>query len=196
MGRSAGCRSDRLLMLLAVTLAGRQVVGLAQLRSTLAWLEGDDVVPYLPDRPLDHSAPPVAVHFVVPVLREQSHVGDMIVWFASLLSALPESTLTVVTSERETRERERALARFRSSPDGRRSEWSRVLTPDECTALAAAIDATVGLDVGSRHRAASAALARFPTTGTWWRRASQVSRTAEVGFGTRTTPARGARPRR
>jgi hypothetical protein len=50
-----------------------------------------------------------ALHMVLPVLWEQAHVGAAIRWFAALARELPGSTVTVVTTAREEREREHLI---------------------------------------------------------------------------------------
>ncbi|WP_173062017.1 hypothetical protein [Phytohabitans houttuyneae] len=47
-----------------------------------------------------------ALHMVVPVLWEQAHVEAALRWFAALTTELPGSTVTVVTTAREERERQ------------------------------------------------------------------------------------------
>lgn len=89
----------RLLTAAVVAVAARHIVGLVQLRSTLAWLgrAGHSARSERRDAP--------GIDFVVPVLNEQEHVPAMIEWFSQLLDQTPGSTLTVVSTERETRER-------------------------------------------------------------------------------------------
>ena len=99
----AGRFWTRLLGAATVAVAGRQVVGMLNLRSTLSWLgEGPTSAAVVDTVPREAAFP---VHFVVPVLHEQAHVVAMMTWFSALLQQLPGSTLTVVTSERETTER-------------------------------------------------------------------------------------------
>jgi hypothetical protein len=83
-------------------VAARHAMGAWRLRQTTAFLSSARL-------PTDQAGgrgdvPPL--HMVVPVLWEQDHVGTALEWFATLLRQLPGSTLTVVTSGREDRERE------------------------------------------------------------------------------------------
>jgi len=93
--------------------AARHAAGAWQLRRTLA---------YLDSRPADPPADPdgalgsVTLHMVVPVLWEQQHVGPALRWFGDLLAQLPGSTLTVVSSSREDRERTVLLDQLTADP--------------------------------------------------------------------------------
>lgn len=88
-------------------IVGRYVAGAWNLRRTLAWV--DQPVPIVSDVV---EATDIAVHFVVPVLREQQHIPATIAWFAHLLEQVPGSTLTIVTTAREEREREHLVDRL------------------------------------------------------------------------------------
>jgi len=79
--------------------AGRHAVGAWRLRQTMAFLAQAP-----PADPSGEEHP--TLHLVVPVLWEQAHVGAAVRWFAELMRELPGSTLTIVTTAREERERE------------------------------------------------------------------------------------------
>lgn len=80
-------------------VAGRHAVGAWRLRQTMVFLTQTP--------PADpHGEVHPALNVVVPVLWEQAHVGAAMRWFAALLRAVPGSTLTIVTTAREERERE------------------------------------------------------------------------------------------
>lgn len=91
----------------AAAIASRYAVGAWNLRRTLDWV--DQPAAAVPDLATEAD---IAVHFVVPVLREQQHVPAALAWFAPLIQQLPGSTLTIVTTEREEREREHLVDRL------------------------------------------------------------------------------------
>ncbi|MEU7894227.1 hypothetical protein AB0B45_15365 [Nonomuraea sp. NPDC049152] len=148
-----GDRTRWALGCLAVAAAARHAVGLRQMRATLSWLAQPP--------PTTTTAAAVPVHIVVPVLREQQHVPSAMDWFAALLHELPGSTLTVVTTAREERERQHLaglIAERGNRPiTGRRFPQ---LTAAEIDALTAEQAASGRL---TRHTAARV-LARFPLT--------------------------------
>ena len=94
--------------------AARHAAGVWQLRRTLAYLDTRLVEPVVaPARP---SRDPVNLHMIIPVLWEQQHVDSALHWFADLLAQLPGSTLTVVSSSREDRERSVLLEQLTADP--------------------------------------------------------------------------------
>ncbi|MFE3198514.1 glycosyltransferase [Embleya sp. NPDC059237] len=86
-----------------MTATARYATGYRGLRDSLAYL----AAPVL----LGAGEPQVdiPVHVIVPVLREQAVVGSTVRWFAELIERFPNTTLTIVTTAREDRERD-ALA--------------------------------------------------------------------------------------
>lgn len=142
--------------LVALSLACRQVVGLVQLRRTLAWVDQ-----LRPDHQVMEPLSGIGIHFVVPVLREQAHVPAMLSWFRQLLRELPEASLSVVTTAREDREREYILDAVMAAGSDRIA-LARIpqLSAEERAALGS--DATASNAIS--RSAAAAVLGRFPTT--------------------------------
>jgi hypothetical protein len=89
---------------LAAGAVARHANGLWQLRRTLAWVDQ----PSGPATMAEAGAGP-RFHIVLPVLREQDHIADALDWFVPLLGSVPGSTLTVVSSAREERERDHLI---------------------------------------------------------------------------------------
>ncbi|MBD0676335.1 glycosyltransferase family 2 protein [Streptomyces sp. CBMA156] len=138
----------------AAAVAARNVNGLWQVRQTLARV----------DRPTQLSVvEPVVLHVVIPVLREQQHVAGALAWFVPLLRDFPGSTLTLVSTAREERERAHLVGRLAgaTATDLTVQRFPQ-LTDDELTALAEALAKT-----GERtltRTAAAEVLSAFPTT--------------------------------
>ncbi|WFE26189.1 glycosyltransferase family 2 protein [Solwaraspora sp. WMMD791] len=87
---------------LAAAVLTRHTIGALNLRSTLklatvARLADGDGVPTIP------------IHVVIPVLREQPHIRPALEWFVPLLDQFSGSTLTIVSTGREQREREHMI---------------------------------------------------------------------------------------
>jgi len=85
----------------AVGLVSRHGAGVWQLARTLAWLrhDGEREIDCLDDRPLPE------IHVVVPILREQQHVGAALAWWRQILPSFPGMSLTFVSTAREELER-------------------------------------------------------------------------------------------
>jgi hypothetical protein len=140
---------------LATALAARHAVGVWNLHRTLRFL-GQSSTPAPASRP-----PERKIHFVVPALREQAHIAGAMRWFTALLQELPGCSLTVVTTDREERERDHLIGLLASA---------RTITParfpqlgaEEHRALreAAGASRTGGLD----RPGVAAVLHRFPLT--------------------------------
>jgi hypothetical protein len=117
----------------AAATAGRHAIGVWRLRQTMAYL----AQPPSRVEPCDTAGNRrPALHMVVPVLWEQAHVGDAIEWFAAMVRELPGSTVTVVTTAREEREREHLIDALTRCP--RRQITARRfphLTPTELRQL-------------------------------------------------------------
>lgn len=146
---------------LALAVAARHAAGARRLRRTLATV--DRAVPQSPASALAFGSAQVPVHFVVPVLREQAHVRAAARHFAPLLRALPESTLTFVTTSREEDERGVLSAELAAQDSARvRAADFPQLSEQEREALTA-VQATAPGGRLTRH-AAAAVLARFPST--------------------------------
>ncbi|MFE7192835.1 glycosyltransferase family 2 protein [Kitasatospora sp. NPDC057541] len=139
---------------LAAAVAARNVNGLRQVRQTLAHV----------DRPAPAvSVQPMVLHVVIPVLREQQHITDALVWFVPLLRGFPGSTLTLVSTAREERERAHLVGRLAgATADDLTVQRFPQLTSEELTALAEAL-AKTGERVLTLATAAEA-LSAFPTT--------------------------------
>ncbi len=82
-----------------VGLVARHTAGAWQLARTLGWLRCVD------HDPLDGLHLP-EVHVIVPVLREQQHVGAALAWWRQILPAFPGMSLTIVSTVREEHERD------------------------------------------------------------------------------------------
>ncbi|MFJ1797157.1 glycosyltransferase [Kitasatospora griseola] len=101
------------------------------------------------------------LHVVVPVLREQQHIADALAWFVPLVRSFPGSTLTLVTTAREERERRYLAARLAGATAADLTvERFPQLSGDELAALGEAL-----ADSGSLTGAVAAqVLSGFPTT--------------------------------
>ncbi|MFF7990156.1 hypothetical protein ACFZDG_10250 [Kitasatospora xanthocidica] len=138
----------------AAAVAARNVNGLRQVRQTLARV----------DRPVPLSVvEPVTLHVVIPVLREQLHIAGALAWFVPLLRDFPGSTLTLVSTAREERERAHLVGRLAGATATDLSvQRFPHLTDAELTALAETLAKT-----GERTltlATAAEALSTFPTT--------------------------------
>lgn len=109
---------------LAGAVAARHAIGAWRLHRTLRDL----------DRGVDGGAAPTGedggprLLLIVPVLREQDHVGAALDWFTGLTRALPGLAVAFVTTEREVTERHelvRRLARAEAGPI-RRADWPQL----------------------------------------------------------------------
>lgn len=89
---------------LAAAAAAHHADGLWQLHKTLAWADQSSE-----PGAVAVTASAVRFHVVLPVLREQEHIVGALDWFVLLLSGFPGSTLTVVTTAWEEREREHLI---------------------------------------------------------------------------------------
>ncbi len=140
---------------IAVGVAGRQLIGLVQLRQTLEWVDQ-------PQRDLQpNEVDGIAIHFVVPVLREQAYVSATVSWFARLLRRLPCSSLSVVTTAREDREREHVLdVVVAAGVDP--AALARI--PQLSSAVQAALVSAARPDHCINRSTAEAVLNRFPST--------------------------------
>ncbi|WP_030256344.1 MULTISPECIES: glycosyltransferase [Streptomyces] len=135
-------------------MAARNANGLRQVRRTLAWA----------DQPGDRrAAEPMVLHVVIPVLREQQQITAVLAWFVPLLRGLPGSTLTLVSTAREERERQHLAARLAEATTADLTvERFPQLTGEELTALG---EALAGSGEGSLAGAVAAeVLSGFPTT--------------------------------
>jgi len=94
----------------AAAAAGRHAVGVWRLRQTMAYLSRrpSAIEPVDTAVAVGVAAMPV-VHMVIPVLWEQAHVGAALRWFAELARDVPGATVTIVTTDRENREREHLI---------------------------------------------------------------------------------------
>lgn len=105
---------------LAGAVAARHAIGAYRLHRTLRDF----------DRGIDAGVAPTGdagprLLLIVPVLREQDHVGAALDWFTGLTHALPGIAVAFVTTEREVTERHelaRRLARAEAGPL-RRTDW-------------------------------------------------------------------------
>lgn len=140
---------------IAVGVAGRQLIGLAQLRQTLRWVDP-------PQRDLQpNEVDGIAIHFVVPVLREQAHVAATLSWFSRLLRRIPCSSLSVATTAREDRERDHVLdivAAAGADPPA----LARI--PQLSSAEQAALALAARPDNSINRSTVEAVLSRFPST--------------------------------
>ncbi|MFJ1703296.1 glycosyltransferase family 2 protein [Kitasatospora sp. NPDC088346] len=139
---------------ITAAVAARNMNGLRQVRRTLARV----------DQPAPSSeTEPMVLHLVIPVLREQQHIADALAWFVPLLRDFPGSTLTLVSTAREERERAHLVGRLAgaTATDLTVQRFPQ-LTEDELSALAEALAKT-----GERAltlATAAEALLPFPTT--------------------------------
>ncbi|WP_035847314.1 glycosyltransferase family 2 protein [Kitasatospora azatica] len=133
---------------LAAAAAAHQADGLWQLRKTLAWA---DQPPALGTSAAEPEG--LRFHIVLPVLREQGHIADALDWFVPLLGGFPGSTLTVVTTAREEREREHLVDSLTGLRAGQiTGQRFPQLTDTEVTELAKAATASTA-GVLPRHHA-------------------------------------------
>ncbi|MFB7472571.1 glycosyltransferase family 2 protein [Kitasatospora sp. NPDC056184] len=139
---------------IAAAVAARNVNGLRQVRQTLAHV----------DRPAQAvSVEPMVLHVVIPVLREQQHISGALAWFVPLLRDFPGSTLTLVSTAREERERAHLVGRLAgATADDLTVQRFPQLTSEELTALAEALAKTGGRVL--TLATAAEALSAFPTT--------------------------------
>src|SRR5262245_55207211 len=79
----------------AIALAARHGAGTWQLARTLGWLTECET------EPLGGQQPAPRVHVVVPVLREQEHVGATLAWWRTILPLFPGMSLTLISTARE-----------------------------------------------------------------------------------------------
>jgi hypothetical protein len=86
-----------------VAATTRYATGFRGLRASLAYVAASESLD------VRESYIDVPVHVIVPVLREQAAVGSAMRWFAELIERFPNTTLTIVSTAREDRERD-ALA--------------------------------------------------------------------------------------
>ncbi len=114
----------------AITLTARHASGCLQLAGTLAWLRRPQAPP-----PAARIPPPV--HVIIPVLREQEHVGPALDWWRQVLPQFPSMSLTLVSTAREERER-RLLAAAACSARRLTSSALPQLSPAELAGLASA----------------------------------------------------------
>ncbi|WP_162794210.1 glycosyltransferase family 2 protein [Streptomyces paludis] len=139
-------------------MAVRNLNGQRQVRRTLAWADR-------PAQTTDRIATPapLVLHVVIPVLREQPHITGALKWFVPLLRDFPGSTLTLVSTAREERERAHLAAGLAGAgAAGLTARRFPQLTDDELTALGEAL-AKEGAGALSAATAAET-LAAFPTT--------------------------------
>ncbi|MFJ6769998.1 glycosyltransferase family 2 protein [Kitasatospora sp. NPDC091257] len=139
---------------IAAAVAARNANGLRHVRRTLAWADRPTPPP---------AAEPMVLHVVIPVLREQQHIAGALAWFVPLLRDFPGSTMTLVSTAREDRERDHLAARLMGAVKADLTvERFPQLIGEELTALAEALAAT-----GERALTAATAaeaLSAFPTT--------------------------------
>ncbi|MGP4030093.1 glycosyltransferase family 2 protein [Actinomadura sp. 3N407] len=114
----------------SVALVARHGAGSWQLARTLSWLDRHELEP----RPREDPVPLVQV--VVPVLREQQHVGAALAWWRTILPQFPGMSLTVVSTAREDHDRD-LLARAACEGPLTRARLPQLTAP-ELTALRAA----------------------------------------------------------
>src|SRR5450432_639466 len=140
----------------AAGLVARHTAGTWQLARTLAWLSRAEDG----ERGPSGSRQLPAVHVIVPVLREQEHIGAALTWWRQILPAFPGMSLTIVSTARE--EHERNLLAFIICQRSRltRAEFPQ-LTESELAGLSQAL-----ADAGGHLDAETAAkiLARTPLT--------------------------------
>lgn len=141
----------------ASAIAAHYLQGLGRARQTLAWVDQPTAVPVHAPRGS------LVLHVVIPVLREEQHIGSALAWFVPLLQNFPRSTLTLVSTAREQRERDQLAiqAAAMKAQDLTQHHFPQ-LTDDELAALAAA--ASRSSDGSLSMTAATEALAAFPTT--------------------------------
>ncbi|GAA2789961.1 hypothetical protein RMN57_22930 [Kitasatospora sp. CM 4170] len=140
---------------IAAAVAARNLNGLRQVRQTLAQV----------DRPAPppSAVEPMVLHVVIPVLREQRHIAGALAWFVPLLRQFPGSTLTLVSTAREEREREHLVGRLAGATAADLTvQRFPQLTDDELAALAEALARTG--EQALTPATAAEALSAFPTT--------------------------------
>ncbi|MGH3872319.1 MAG: hypothetical protein ACRDSR_12540 [Pseudonocardiaceae bacterium] len=136
-------------------MAGRQLIGLVQLRQTLTWVDQ-------PQRDLQpNEVDGIAIHFVVPVLWEQAHVSATVSWFARLLRRLPCSSLSMATTAREDRERDHVLD-IVVAAGADPAVLARI--PQLSSAVQAALVSAARPDYSINRSTAAVVLNRFPST--------------------------------
>ncbi|SEH01771.1 Glycosyl transferase family group 2 [Nonomuraea solani] len=140
----------------AAGMVARHTAGAWQLSRTLTWLRHGRQAQ---ETPLQSGRPP-EVQVIVPVLREQGHVGAALAWWRQTLPVFPGMTVTFVSTARE--EHERALLSETVSRSGRlsASQFPQVAARD-LNDLNRARAATGG---NLTVEAAEAILARTPVT--------------------------------
>ncbi|KIQ62855.1 hypothetical protein TR51_28530 [Kitasatospora griseola] len=136
-------------------MAARNLNGHRQVRRTLAWADQPESRPAV--------AEPMVLHVVIPVLREQQQISAALAWFVPLLRGFPGSTLTLVSTAREERERRHLADRLAGArATDLTVERFPQLSDDELTALAGTLRGT-GRNVLTGTMAAEV-LSGFPTT--------------------------------
>jgi hypothetical protein len=143
----------------AIGLVARHTVGTWQLARTLAWLHADERAENAPLEPVHMRRMP-QVHVIIPVLREQQHVEAALAWWREILHALPGMTLTIVSTDREERERDQLAAAVSHARHLTRTAFPQI-SPSELAELN-----RVRVAAGGRltREAAAAILARTPLT--------------------------------
>ncbi|MYW02321.1 glycosyltransferase [Streptomyces sp. SID3343] len=139
----------------ALGLNLRHTAGTWQLARTLIWLHaGRHGEPAMEDR----RPPPVDV--VIPVLREQHHVAAALAWWKPLVTAFPGLSVTIVSTDREERERDRLALAVCAGSHITHGALPQ-LSPDEATDLEQA-----RIEAGGRlpHEVATKILSRTPLT--------------------------------
>lgn len=149
IARTAACAVS---WIAALTLAARHAAGTWQLTRTLTWLAEHE-----PEPPLGGQQPTPPVHVVVPVLREQEHVGAALAWWRTILPLFPGMSLTLVSTAREDHDRA-LLARAVCNGPLNRARFPQ-LTAEELAALR-----TARQHGHLRVEGAAAILARAPRT--------------------------------
>ncbi|WP_329581943.1 hypothetical protein OG500_19265 [Kitasatospora sp. NBC_01250] len=143
---------------IAAAVAARNAGGLRQIRQTLQWV---DQTPGGTPSPMPTS--PMVLHVVIPVLREQQQIAGALTWFVPLLRDYPGSTLTLVSTDREGRERDHLVEQLVGAAEGDLTvQRFPQLADDEIAALAQELRDS-GEDALTRARAASVLWA-FPLT--------------------------------
>ncbi|WP_256790324.1 MULTISPECIES: hypothetical protein [Frankia] len=141
----------------AVSLTARHTVGAWQLARTHTWLRDAGSHPFEPSA----GARWPEVHVIVPVLREQAHVGTALAWWKTILPAFPGMSLTMVSTAREEHERD-LIARAVSRSSRLRAAEFPQLSVEELAALRAARRASTGGNLPVEI--AATVLARTPLT--------------------------------
>ncbi|TDE32138.1 glycosyltransferase [Actinomadura sp. 6K520] len=126
---AGGAAASALAWAAATGLVARHGAGAWELAGTVSWLARHDLGPLPPQLP----GPPVQI--VVPVLREQEHVGAALAWWRTILPLFEGMSLTLVSTAREDHDRA-LLARAACDGPVTRARFSQ-LTPHELSALRA-----------------------------------------------------------